>query len=163
MRIGQGYDVHRFAEPAADAHVTLCGVRIPHARGIVAHSDGDIPIHALCDALLGALALGDIGRHFPDTDEKWKGADSRTLLRAVAAMLDERGWRAGNVDLTLVAEAPRIASHVPAMRAHLAADLDLSLDAVSVKATTNEKIGFIGREEGIAAFAVALIVRSAAR
>lgn len=160
IRIGQGYDVHRFAEPAAGAFVTLCGVRIPHACGIVAHSDGDIPLHALCDALLGALALGDIGKHFPDTDPKWKNADSRGLLRAVAALLAERGWRAGNVDLTVVAEAPRIAAHVDAMRANIAADLGLALDAVSVKATTNEKLGFIGRGEGIAAFAVALVARA---
>lgn len=162
FRIGQGYDVHRFAEKSGpDNHVTLCGVRIPHPRGIVAHSDGDIPLHALCDALLGALALGDIGKHFPDTDPQWKGADSRVLLRAVAEMLAERGWQTGNVDLTIVAEAPRIASHVTAMRAHIAADLGVSLDAVSVKATTSEKMGFIGREEGIAAFAVALVVRHA--
>ncbi len=160
IRIGQGYDVHRFTAPAANAAVTLCGVRIPHDRGIVAHSDGDIPLHALCDALLGALALGDIGKHFPDTDPQWKNADSRALLRAVVAMLAERGWRAGNVDLTVIAETPRIATHVPAMCTNLAVDLGLPIDAVSVKATTNEKMGFIGRGEGIAALAVALVVRA---
>lgn len=159
IRIGQGYDVHRFAPPSADAFVTLGGVRIAHACGLVAHSDGDVPLHALCDALLGALALGDIGKHFPDTDPAWKDADSRSLLRAVAALLAERGWRAGNVDLTLVAEAPRIAAHVDAMRANIAADLGIAPDAVGVKATTHEKMGFIGRGEGIAAFAVALVTR----
>lgn len=158
IRIGQGYDVHRFAAPSPGAFVTLCGVRIPHDRRIVAHSDGDIPLHALCDALLGALALGDIGKHFPDTDPAWANADSRVLLRAVVAMLAERGWRAGNVDLTVIAEKPRIATHVPAMCGNLAADLALPLDAVGVKATTNEKMGFIGRSEGIAALAVALVV-----
>ncbi|MFZ5755919.1 MAG: 2-C-methyl-D-erythritol 2,4-cyclodiphosphate synthase [Pseudomonadota bacterium] len=157
MRIGQGYDVHRFGE---GTHVTLCGVRIPHTQGIVAHSDGDIPLHALCDALLGALALGDIGKHFPDTDPRWKGADSRTLLRAVVAMLRERGWHAGNADITIIAEAPRIAAHADAMRAHIAADLGVGMDAVSVKATTHEKLGTLGRGEGIAAMAVALLVRS---
>lgn len=161
IRIGQGYDIHRFAEGAGPGHhVTLCGVRIPHSRSILAHSDGDIPLHALCDALLGALALGDIGKHFPDTDLQWKNADSRKLLHAVVALLHERGWRAGNVDLTIIAEAPKVAPHVDAMRAHIAADLGLGMDAVSVKATTHEQLGALGRGDGIAALAVALIVRA---
>jgi 2-C-methyl-D-erythritol 2,4-cyclodiphosphate synthase len=155
IRIGQGYDIHAFAD--GGDHVTLCGVRIPHERGLRAHSDGDVPVHALCDALLGALALGDIGRHFPDTDPRWKGADSRALLRAVVAMLAERGWRAGNVDITVIAESPKVAPHVPAMVANLAADLGIAADAVSVKATTHEKLGALGRREGIAALAVALL------
>ena len=157
VRIGQGYDVHRYGP---GDHVTLCGVRIPHAQGIVAHSDGDIPLHALCDALLGALALGDIGRHFPDTDPRWKGADSRDLLRAVVAMIAQRGWAVGNVDLTVVAEAPRISPHVAQMQANVAADLGVAADCVGIKATTNERMGFIGRGEGVAALAVALLVRA---
>lgn len=155
IRIGQGYDVHRFTE---GDHVTLCGVRIPCNRGILAHSDGDIPLHALCDALLGAAAMGDIGRHFPDTDPRWKGADSRDLLRRVVALLAGRGLRAGNVDLTIIAEQPRIATHVPAMCANLAADLGIAPDRVNVKATTHEKMGCIGRGEGIAAQAIALLL-----
>lgn len=160
IRIGQGYDIHAFAD--AGDHVILCGVRIPHERGLRAHSDGDVPVHALCDALLGALALGDIGRHFPDTDPRWKDADSRALLRAVAAMLAERGWRAGNVDITIIAEAPKVAPHVPVMAANVAADLGIAVDAVSVKATTHEKLGALGRREGIAALAVALVLQGGA-
>jgi 2-C-methyl-D-erythritol 2,4-cyclodiphosphate synthase len=154
MRIGQGFDVHAFGE---GDHVVLGGVRIAHDRGIVAHSDGDVLIHALCDALLGALALGDIGRHFPPADAKWKDADSRALLRQVVAMLAGRGWAVANVDATIVCEAPRIGPHVAAMRESLAADLGVDVDAVSVKATTSEQLGFTGRGEGIAAQAVALI------
>ncbi|MDO9174645.1 MAG: 2-C-methyl-D-erythritol 2,4-cyclodiphosphate synthase [Actinomycetota bacterium] len=158
MRVGQGYDIHRFT---AGDHVWLCGVKIPHSRGILAHSDGDIPLHALCDALLGAAALGDIGRHFPDTDPRWKSADSRALLRHVVALLADRGFSVGNADVTIVAQAPKVAPHVAAMCANLAADLGVGLDRVNVKATTNEKLDAIGREEGIAAFAAALIVRHA--
>lgn len=158
IRIGQGYDVHRFTD---GDHVTLCGVRIPCGRGILAHSDGDVPLHALCDALLGAAAMGDIGRHFPDTDPRWKGADSRDLLRHVVALLAEQGFRVGNVDLTIIAEQPRIAVHVATMCANLAADLGIVPDRVNVKATTHEKMGCIGRGEGIAAQAVALVLRSA--
>jgi 2-C-methyl-D-erythritol 2,4-cyclodiphosphate synthase len=155
MRIGQGFDVHAFG---AGDHVVLGGVRIAHERGILAHSDGDVLIHALCDALLGALALGDIGRHFPPSDARWKDADSRVLLRQVVAMLAARGWCVGNVDATVICEAPRLAPHVDAMRERLAADLAVAVDAVGVKATTSEGLGFTGRGEGIAAQAVALIV-----
>ena len=158
IRIGQGYDVHRFTE---GDHVTLCGVRIPCTQGILAHSDGDIPLHALCDALLGAAALGDIGRHFPDTDARWKGVDSRVLLRQVVSLLAARGYRVGNADITIVAEQPRVTPHVDAMCANLAEDLAVAVDRVNVKATTNEKMGHIGRGEGIAAHAVALILRDA--
>lgn len=156
LRIGIGYDVHAFGP---GDHVVLGGVRIAHERGVVAHSDGDVLIHALCDALLGALALGDIGRHFPPTDERWRGADSRLLLRAVVSLLAERGWRAANIDSVVVCERPMLAPHVQAMRALLAADLGIDVDAVGVKATTSEKLGFIGRGEGIAAQSVALLER----
>jgi 2-C-methyl-D-erythritol 2,4-cyclodiphosphate synthase len=156
VRIGIGYDVHAFGP---GDHVVLGGVRIDHTHGLVAHSDGDVLIHALCDALLGALALGDIGRHFPPTDERWRGADSRDLLRAVVALLAERGWRAGNVDGVVVCERPKLAPHVDAMRARLASDLGIAPDAVGVKATTSEKLGFTGRGEGIAAQAVVLLER----
>ena len=155
MRIGQGFDVHAFGD---GDHVVLGGVRIPHARGVVAHSDGDVAIHALCDAILGALAMGDIGRHFPPSDARWKDADSRELLRAVAGMMRARGYRIGNVDVTVVCEAPRLTPHVAAMRANLAADLDCAETDISVKATTSEKLGFCGRGEGIAALAVALLL-----
>ena len=157
IRIGQGYDVHAFGD---GDHVLLGGVRIPHERGVLAHSDGDVAIHALCDALLGALALGDIGVHFPPSDPRWKGADSRVFLRHCAALLAERGWRLGNADLTLVCERPRVAPHAAAMRANLAADLGVGPEAISVKATTSEKLGFTGRGEGLAAMAVALLVRA---
>jgi len=154
MRIGHGYDAHRFGP---GDHVVLAGVRIPHVRGIVAHSDGDVLIHALCDALLGAAALGDIGRHFPDSDPRYRGADSRELLRAVQALLQARQLRVVNADLTLVAEAPRVAAHVNDMRGFLAADLAIGIDAVNIKATTTEGMGWIGRGEGLAAHAVVLI------
>lgn len=157
IRIGQGYDVHAFGE---GDHVVLGGVRIAHERGVLAHSDGDVVIHALCDALLGALALGDIGVHFPPSDPRWKDCDSRHFLRHCRALLAERGWRAGNVDVTVVCERPKVAAHAPAMRANLARDLGIDVDAVSVKATTSEKLGFTGRGEGLAAMAVALVVRA---
>jgi 2-C-methyl-D-erythritol 2,4-cyclodiphosphate synthase len=157
-RIGIGYDVHAFGP---GDHVLLGGVRVPHSHGIVAHSDGDVLIHALCDALLGALALGDIGKYFPPTDERWRGANSRDLLRAVVAMLTERGWRAANIDSVVVCERPRLAPHVDAMRANLAADLGIAIDAVGIKATTSEKLGFTGRGEGIAAQAAVLLERVA--
>ncbi|WP_295360204.1 2-C-methyl-D-erythritol 2,4-cyclodiphosphate synthase [Arenimonas sp.] len=157
IRVGQGYDVHAFGE---GDHVVLGGVRIAHERGVVAHSDGDVVIHALCDALLGALALGDIGVHFPPSDPRWKDCDSRHFLRHCRALLAERGWRAGNVDVTVVCERPKVAVHAPAMRANLAQDLGIGVDAVSVKATTSEKLGFTGRGEGLAAMAVALVVRA---
>lgn len=155
MRIGHGYDVHRFGE---GEFITLGGVRIPHKFGLVAHSDGDVLLHALSDALLGAAALGDIGRHFPDSDPQFKGADSRVLLRHVLALVQGKGWRVGNVDATIVAQAPKMAPHIEAMRAHIAADLQVEPDAVNVKATTTEKLGFTGREEGIAVHAVALLL-----
>lgn len=157
IRVGQGFDVHAFGE---GDHVVLGGVRITHERGVLAHSDGDVVIHALCDALLGALALGDIGVHFPPSDPRWKGCDSRHFLRHCRALLAERGWRAGNVDVTVVCERPKVAAHAAAMRANLAEDLGIGVDAVSVKATTSEKLGFTGRGEGLAAMAVALLVRA---
>lgn len=156
FRVGNGYDVHQLAEGLP---LVLGGVRIPHTKGCVAHSDGDVLIHALCDALLGALALGDIGQHFPDTSDDYAGIDSRILLARVAAMVREAGWEVVNVDGTLLAQKPKIAPHVPAMRQALADTLDLPLDAVSVKATTTERLGFVGREEGIAAHATCLLRR----
>ncbi len=155
MRIGHGYDVHRFGD---GDFITIGGVQIAHNHGLVAHSDGDVLLHALSDALLGAAALGDIGQHFPDTDPEFKGADSRALLRHVMSLLRERGWKVGNVDATIVAQRPKMAAHIPLMRERIAADLGVALDQVNVKATTTEKLGFVGREEGIAAHAVALLL-----
>jgi len=155
MRIGHGYDVHRFGE---GDHITLGGVRIPHRFGLLAHSDGDVLLHALSDALLGAAALGDIGKHFPDTDPQFKGADSRALLRHVLVQVQAKGYVVGNVDATIIAQAPKMAPHIDCMRALIAADLQVELDQVNVKATTTEKLGFTGREEGIAVHAVALLV-----
>ena len=152
MRIGHGYDVHRFGE---GDFITLGGVRIPHKHGLVAHSDGDVLLHALSDALLGAAALGDIGKHFPDTDPRFKGADSRALLRHVVAIVAEKG---GNVDATIVAQAPKMAPHIETMRGSIAEDLGVAVDQVNVKATTTERLGFTGREEGIAVHAVALLM-----
>jgi 2-C-methyl-D-erythritol 2,4-cyclodiphosphate synthase len=154
MRIGHGYDVHRFGE---GDHITLGGVKIPYELGFIAHSDGDVLLHAICDALLGACALGDIGRHFPDTDPAYKGADSRHLLRHVMALVADKGWRVVNLDCTIVAQAPKLAPFVDAMRAAIAADLETDVSAVNVKATTTEKLGFCGRKEGIAAHAVVLL------
>lgn len=154
MRIGHGFDVHAFA---TGDHVMLGGVRISHGRGLRAHSDGDVVLHALCDALLGAAALGDIGRHFPDSDPQWRGADSRKLLQRVAALLAERKLKASQVDVTVIAEAPKLAPHIAAMCANIAQDLALPLDRVNVKATTAEGLGALGRGEGIAAHAVALL------
>jgi 2-C-methyl-D-erythritol 2,4-cyclodiphosphate synthase len=157
MRIGHGYDVHRFGE---GDFITLGGVRIAHKFGLLAHSDGDVLLHALSDALLGAAALGDIGRHFPDSDPQFKGADSRALLRHVLGLIHAKGYVVGNVDATIVAQAPKMAPHIESMRALIAADLQVELDAVNVKATTTEKLGFTGREEGIAVHAVALLLRA---
>lgn len=154
MRIGHGYDAHRFG---AGDHVVIGGVRIPHERGLEAHSDGDVLLHALCDALLGAAGLGDIGRHFPDNDPAFKGIDSRLLLRRTVAAVGAAGLQVGNVDLTVVAQRPRLAPHVDAMRERIAADLQIAVERVNVKATTTERMGFVGREEGIAAHAVALL------
>jgi 2-C-methyl-D-erythritol 2,4-cyclodiphosphate synthase len=156
MRIGSGFDVHAFAE---GRRLVIGGVDIPYERGLDGHSDADVLLHAISDALLGAAALGDIGRHFPDTDPRWKGADSRRLLRHVCSLVAERGWRVGNVDATIIAQAPRMAPHVAAMVANIAADLGIEAGAVNVKATTTERLGFTGRGEGIAAQAVATIVR----
>ncbi len=155
IRIGQGYDVHAFGD---GDHVVLGGVRVPHDHGVVAHSDGDVVIHALCDAMLGALALGDIGQHFPPSDPAWKGADSRAFLRRCNALIGERGWRLGNADITVVCERPKVGPHTQAMRERLAVDLGVAVDAVSVKATTSESLGFTGRGEGIAAMAVCLLI-----
>ena len=157
-RIGQGFDVHAFGE---GDHVMLGGVRIPHSRGLQAHSDGDVVIHALCDAILGALALGDIGRHFPPGDPQWKDVDSRLLLRAVQALVQERGWRVNNVDAIVVCERPKLAPHIDAMRAAIAEDLRVDAADVGVKATTSERLGFTGREEGIAAQAAVTLIRRA--
>jgi len=156
MRIGQGYDVHVF-QPGD--HVMLGGVSIPHAAGVKAHSDGDVVLHALCDALLGALALGDIGMHFPDTDPRWRGADSRVFLRHVATLLAEHNYVVVNVDTTVLADAPRLGKHREQMRANIAADLQIESSQVNIKATTSEGLGFIGRREGLACHAVALIER----
>lgn len=155
MRIGHGYDVHRFGP---GDHVVLGGQRIAHPRGLVAHSDGDVLLHAVCDALLGAIGAGDIGRHFPDTDPAFAGADSRDLLRAVMAQVTSRGWQLGNLDATVIAQAPKLAPHIDAMQAIIAADLQADPGQVNVKATTTEGLGFAGREEGIAAHAVVLLV-----
>lgn len=155
MRIGHGYDVHRFTE---GDFITLGGVQIAHKFGLLAHSDGDVLLHALSDALLGAAALGDIGKHFPDTDPAFKGADSRALLRHVLGLIHAKGWQVGNIDATIVAQAPKMAPHIETMRTRIAEDLQVSLDQVNVKATTTEKLGFTGREEGIAVHAVALLV-----
>ena len=155
LRIGQGFDVHAFGD---GDHVMLGGVRVPHDRGVVAHSDGDVVIHALCDAMLGALALGDIGVHFPPSEPTWRGADSLRFLRHCDGLLRERGWRVGNADVTVVCERPKVGPHAPAMRALLADVLQVDVDAVSVKATTSERMGFTGRGEGIAAMAVCLLV-----
>ena len=157
FRIGQGLDVHAFGE---GDHVVLGGVRISHERGLIAHSDGDVAIHALCDAMLGAIALGDIGQHFPPGDERWRDADSRELLAEVGRMLMERGWRPVNLDLTIACESPRIGPHVPAMRRTLAGILGIPDNTVSVKATTTERLGFCGRGEGIAALAIVLVQAS---
>ncbi len=156
IRIGHGFDVHRFAD-CAERELVIAGVAIPHDRSLVAHSDGDVAIHALCDALLGAAGLGDIGRHFPDTSAEFAGIDSRLLLRRVVVELKARAWRVGNVDLTIVAQRPKMAPHIDTMRARLAADLEVMPEAVNVKATTTERLGYTGREEGIATHAVALI------
>jgi len=153
-RIGIGYDVHAFGP---GEHVMLGGVRIAHTQGLVAHSDGDVALHALCDALLGALALGDIGHHFPPSDERWRGADSRALLRHCGELLHTRGYVVGNCDLVIVCERPRLAPHIALMRACIADDLRCAMEDVSVKATTSERLGFTGREEGIAAQAVVML------
>lgn len=154
MRVGQGYDVHAFGE---GDKIIIGGVVIPHTQGLVAHSDGDVLLHALCDALLGACALGDIGQHFPDTDPQYRHADSRALLRLVYAKVQAAGWELVNADMTVIAQAPRMARHINAMRENIAQDLRSLVGQVNVKATTTERLGFTGREEGIAAQAVVLL------
>ncbi|MBQ8301787.1 MAG: 2-C-methyl-D-erythritol 2,4-cyclodiphosphate synthase [Clostridia bacterium] len=154
MRIGQGYDVHKLVE---GRDCIICGVNIPHDKGLLGHSDADVALHALSDALLGAAALGDIGKHFPDTDEKYKGADSRVLLREVVRLIIEKGYAVENVDVTIIAQKPKMLPHIPEMRKNVAEDLQVDIDAVNIKATTTEKLGFEGREEGISAMAVALL------
>lgn len=155
IRIGQGIDVHAFGP---GDHLMLGGIRVPHDQGVEAHSDGDVVIHALCDAMLGALALGDIGRHFPPSDPQWKDADSRAFLRHCNGLLAGRGWRVGNADITVICERPKVGPHAEAMRVQLADDLGIDSGDISIKATTSEKLGFTGRGEGIAAQAVVLLV-----
>jgi 2-C-methyl-D-erythritol 2,4-cyclodiphosphate synthase len=154
MRIGHGFDVHRFAE---NCPLIIGGVNIPHSHGLEAHSDGDVLIHAICDALLGAAGLWDIGHHFPDTDDSFKNIDSRVLLRRVITDLSARGWVVNNIDATVVAETPKLAPHIPAMKTLLADDMAISEAELNIKATTTEKLGFTGRKEGIAAHAVVLL------
>ena len=158
MRIGQGFDVHQLA---SGRRLVLGGVDIPHDKGLLGHSDADVLLHAICDALLGAAALGDIGRHFPDSDARYRGIDSRKLLRHVAVLLGDRGYRVVNVDATIIAQAPRMSPHIPAMVANIAGDLGVASEAVNVKATTTEQLGFTGRGEGIAAQAVCLVESTA--
>ena len=156
MRIGEGYDVHRLTE---NRKLVLGGVEIPYEKGLLGHSDADALLHALMDAMLGALALGDIGKHFPDTDERYKGIDSRELLRHTAALIREKGWKLGNADMTIIAQAPKMAPHILTMRENIATDLGTHIDNISVKATTEERLGFTGSGEGIAARAVVLLER----
>ncbi|UGB47104.1 2-C-methyl-D-erythritol 2,4-cyclodiphosphate synthase [Frateuria edaphi] len=157
MRIGQGFDVHAFGDGDV---VVLGGVRVPHRRGVVAHSDGDVVIHALCDAIFGALALGDIGRHFPPSDDRWRDADSRQFLRHAALLMSQHNYRLGNADITVICETPKVGPHAEAMRANLAEDLACEVARISIKATTTERLGFTGRGEGIAAQACVLLERA---
>lgn len=156
MRIGHGFDVHKFG---GQGPIVLAGVKIPYEQGFIAHSDGDVAIHALCDAILGALCLGDIGNHFPDTAQEYENIDSRILLRHVVGLMTERKYQIGNVDITIAAQAPKIAPHLLAMRTCLAKDLNCDVDQVNVKATTTEKLGYVGRKEGIAVHAVTLLMQ----
>jgi len=157
MRVGQGVDVHRFDEQSAATRIRLGGVDVPAPHALLAHSDGDVLLHAICDALLGAAGLGDIGEHFPDTDPTWAGADSRALLKDVANAIRQRGWQLVNLDVTLIAQTPRVGDYKSAMRASIAQVLNVDLDRINVKATTTEKLGFVGRKEGIAAEAICLL------
>lgn len=158
IRIGHGFDVHAFAE--SGDHVMLGGVRVPHTYGVRAHSDGDVVLHALCDAILGALAMGDIGKHFPPSDPQWKASDSRDFLHHCAGLAAAGGWRLGNADITVICERPRIGPHADAMRANIAADLGVDVGLISIKATTTEALGFTGRGEGVAAQALCLLLRA---
>lgn len=155
MRIGHGFDVHKFGD---EGPIMICGVAIPYEQGLIAHSDGDVALHALCDALLGAIAAGDIGTHFPDTDEKWKGADSRELLKEVYKNVQQKGYQLANADVTIIAQAPKMLPHIQIMRQTIADDLQIDISQINVKATTTEKLGFTGRKEGIACEAVALLI-----
>lgn len=156
IRIGHGFDVHKFG---GEGPVIIGGVAIPYEQGLIAHSDGDVALHALSDALLGAIAAGDIGRHFPDTDDKWKGADSRELLKDVYRRVKEQGYRLGNADVTIIAQAPKMAPYIEAMCAAIAEDLETDINNINVKATTTERLGFTGRKEGIATEAVVLLFK----
>jgi 2-C-methyl-D-erythritol 2,4-cyclodiphosphate synthase len=156
IRIGHGYDVHKFG---GDGPIVIAGVKIDHNIGLIAHSDGDVVLHALCDAMLGALALGDIGKHFPDTDPTLAGVDSRELLRHVYKLIRDREYQLGNLDLTIVAQAPKMAPHIKSMCENIAQDLGVDINQINVKATTTEKLGFAGRKEGIAAYAVVLLIQ----
>lgn len=161
MRIGHGYDVHAFKEAAGDGdHVMLGGVHIPHDRGVNAHSDGDVVLHALCDALFGAAGLGDIGQHFPDTDPSLSGIDSKELLRQTIAKLEQIGYQLVNADITIVAQKPRVSDYKDSMRSTIAAEFDCGVEQINIKATTTEKLGYLGRSEGLAAHAVVLIETS---
>lgn len=159
LRIGHGYDAHRFAEPSDNRPLMLGGIEVPHDRGLIAHSDGDALIHALCDALLGAVALGDIGRHFPDTDQAYKNADSAVLLQRVLGLVKNLGWSVVNADMTILAQSPRMAPHINAMRSRIATLLEVEVDVVNVKASTTEGMGFVGRKEGLETHAVVLLSR----
>lgn len=156
IRIGHGFDVHQFG---GEGPVIIGGIAVPYEQGLIAHSDGDVALHALSDALLGAIAAGDIGRHFPDTDDKWKGADSRELLKDVYRRVKAQGYRLGNADVTIIAQAPKMAPYIEAMCAAIAQDLETTLDNINVKATTTERLGFTGRKEGIACEAVVLLIK----
>lgn len=156
FRVGTGYDVHKLVP---ERKLILCGVEVPYELGLLGHSDADVALHALSDALLGAAALGDIGKHFPDTDERFKGADSAKLLEHVVHLVEEKGWQVNNVDVTIIAQKPKLASYIPAMRSRVAQVLKIDEDCVNVKATTTEKLGFTGRGEGIAAEAIASLVK----
>jgi len=156
MRIGHGFDVHKFG---GQGPVIIAGVAIDHDVGLIAHSDGDVALHALCDALLGACAMGDIGHHFPDTDDQFSGVDSRLLLRHVWGLIKEKGFAIGNLDLTIIAQAPKMAPHIETMRELISADLSCDISQVNVKATTTEKLGYVGRQEGISSHAVVLLVK----
>lgn len=156
FRVGSGFDVHRFAE---QRRLVLCGIEVPYEKGLLGHSDADVALHALMDAMLGAAAMGDIGKHFPDTDERFKGADSVKLTEHVVWLLQEKGWRINNVDITIIAQQPKLAKYIPAMRSKVASVLKIEEECVNVKATTTEKLGFTGRGEGMAAEAVVSLIK----
>jgi 2-C-methyl-D-erythritol 2,4-cyclodiphosphate synthase len=156
FRVGSGFDVHRFAE---QRRLVLCGIEVPYEKGLLGHSDADVALHALMDAMLGAASMGDIGKHFPDTDERFKGADSVKLTEHVVALLQEKGWRINNADITIIAQQPKLAKYIPAMRSKVASVLQIEEECVNVKATTTEKLGFTGRGEGMAAEAVVSLIK----